>query len=85
MKDLIIKGNKGRIFGEVRVPGDKSISHRSIILGAMAEGDTLVKNGLISEDIIRTIQAFRSMGVSIEVEEDGILIHGVGLGGLKAC
>jgi len=83
VKDLIIKGNKGRIFGEVRVPGDKSISHRSIILGAMAEGDTLVKNGLISEDIIRTIQAFRSMGVSIEVEEDGILIHGVGLGGLK--
>lgn len=81
--DLIIKGKAGRIFGEIRVPGDKSISHRSIILGALAEGDTVVKNLLVSDDVLRTIQAFKDMGVNIEFVADEIIIHGVGLYGLK--
>lgn len=81
--DLIIKGKTGRIIGEIKVPGDKSISHRSIIMGALAEGDTLVKNPLISDDVLRTIRAFKQMGVDIEIGDNEILIHGVGLYGLK--
>jgi len=81
--DLIIRGNTGRIFGEAKVPGDKSISHRSIIIGSLAEGETVIKNPLISEDVLRTIYAFKEMGVDIEIKDDEILIHGTGLYGLK--
>jgi len=81
--DLIIKGRRGKVFGELNVPGDKSISHRSVILGALAEGDTVVKNLLISDDVLRTIKAFKDMGVGIETGDYEILIHGVGLHGLK--
>ena len=80
---MYIRGNVGKILGEIRVPGDKSISHRSIIFGALAEGDTIIKNPLISEDVLRTVQAFKNMGVNIEIRESEILIHGVGLDGLK--
>jgi 3-phosphoshikimate 1-carboxyvinyltransferase len=75
----------GQIRGTVRVPGDKSISHRSIMLGSIAEGVTKVTGFLEGEDALATLAAFRAMGVKIEGPKDGnITIHGVGLHGLKA-
>jgi 3-phosphoshikimate 1-carboxyvinyltransferase len=75
----------GAIAGEVRVPGDKSISHRCIMLGALAEGVTRVSGFLEGEDALATVAAFRAMGVEIEGPDDGnVIIHGVGMWGLKA-
>lgn len=75
----------GRISGEIRVPGDKSISHRSIMLGALADGITEVKGFLEGEDSLATLQAFRDMGVTIEGPDEGFVrIHGVGINGLQA-
>ena len=75
----------GCLKGEIKVAGDKSISHRSIMLGALAEGVTKVHGFLEGEDALATLQAFREMGVVIEGPEDGeVIIHGVGLNGLKA-
>jgi 3-phosphoshikimate 1-carboxyvinyltransferase len=66
------------------VPGDKSISHRSIMLGSLAEGATEVEGFLEGEDALATLQAFRDMGVVIEGPHHGrVTIHGVGLHGLK--
>ncbi|HAV44481.1 MAG TPA: bifunctional prephenate dehydrogenase/3-phosphoshikimate 1-carboxyvinyltransferase, partial [Halomonas sp.] len=75
----------GQAQGRLRVPGDKSISHRSIMLGALAEGVTEVKGFLEGEDSLATLQAFREMGVAIEGPHQGrVTIHGVGMQGLKA-
>ncbi len=74
----------GRMNGRIRVPGDKSISHRSIMLGSIAEGVTEVTGFLEGEDALATLQAFRDMGVVIEGPERGrVRVHGVGLHGLK--
>lgn len=74
----------GSIRGRIRVPGDKSISHRSIMLGAIAEGTTTVTGFLEGADALATLQAFIDMGVEIEGPENGhVTIHGVGLRGLK--
>ncbi len=75
----------GQAQGRLRVPGDKSMSHRSIMLGALAEGVTEVKGFLEGEDSLATLQAFREMGVAIEGPHQGrVTIHGVGMQGLKA-
>ncbi len=75
----------GSVRGDIRVPGDKSMSHRSIMLGALAEGVTEVKGFLEGEDSLATLQAFRDMGVTIEGPDDGFVrIHGVGVNGLQA-
>lgn len=75
----------GQLQGRLRVPGDKSISHRSIMLGSLAEGTTVVEGFLEGEDNLATLNAFRAMGVEIEGPENGrVKIHGVGLRGLKA-
>lgn len=75
----------GSIAGDIRVPGDKSISHRSIMLGALADGVTEVKGFLEGEDSLATLQAFRDMGVTIEGPDAGFVrIHGVGINGLQA-
>ncbi|RUM60557.1 MAG: 3-phosphoshikimate 1-carboxyvinyltransferase [Persephonella sp.] len=72
-----------RIKGELRVPSDKSISHRSIILTSLAEGKSIVKNFLKSGDTLTTLNCYKQLGVKIE-ERNGILeIEGVGLKGLK--
>ena len=74
----------GTLKGEIRVPGDKSISHRSIMLGALAEGTTEVSGFLEGEDNLATLNAFRAMGVNISGPEQGrVTIEGVGLHGLK--
>ena len=72
------------ISGEVTILGDKSISHRCIILGSLAEGESEFKNILISGDTTATIEIFRSLGVKIDlINENTIKIHGVGLKGLQ--
>ncbi|WP_220812878.1 bifunctional prephenate dehydrogenase/3-phosphoshikimate 1-carboxyvinyltransferase [Pseudomonas paralcaligenes] len=83
--DLIYLANPGgSLSGRIRVPGDKSISHRSIMLGSLAEGTTQVEGFLEGEDALATLQAFRDMGVVIEGPHHGkVTIHGVGLNGLK--
>nr|WP_221189803.1 bifunctional prephenate dehydrogenase/3-phosphoshikimate 1-carboxyvinyltransferase [Azomonas macrocytogenes] len=84
-KDLIFLANHGgSLSGQIRVPGDKSISHRSIMLGSLAEGVTEVEGFLEGEDALATIQAFRDMGVVIEGPNQGrVIVYGVGLNGLK--
>lgn len=73
------------ISGDIRVPGDKSISHRSIMFGSLAEGTTTVTGFLQGEDALATLNTFRSMGVEIEGPVDGkVTIHGVGMHGLTA-
>ncbi|MGL6160399.1 bifunctional prephenate dehydrogenase/3-phosphoshikimate 1-carboxyvinyltransferase [Microbulbifer sp.] len=75
----------GAVEGSLRVPGDKSMSHRSIMLGSLAEGVTEVEGFLEGEDALATLQAFRDMGVVIEGPANGrVVIHGVGLRGLQA-
>lgn len=75
----------GALNGSVRVPGDKSISHRSIMLGSLAEGTTTISGFLEGEDSLATLAAFKAMGVRIEGPYDGhVIVHGVGLHGLQA-
>lgn len=74
----------GSLSGHLRVPGDKSISHRSIMLGSIAEGVTEIEGFLEGEDALATLQAFRDMGVVIEGPDQGrVTVHGVGLHGLQ--
>jgi 3-phosphoshikimate 1-carboxyvinyltransferase len=74
----------GALHGRLRVPGDKSISHRSVMLGALAEGVTEVSGFLEGEDSLATLRAFRQMGVEIAGPSAGrVTIHGVGLRGLR--
>jgi len=73
----------GPLKGRIRVPGDKSISHRSIMLGALAVGETRVSGLLEGEDVLSTAAAMRAMGATIERDADGMWhVHGVGVGGL---
>lgn len=72
------------LSGEVTVPGDKSISHRSIMLGSIAKGNTEVEGFLQGADCLSSIACFRKMGVEIENNGDKVLVHGRGLRGLKA-
>ena len=75
----------GKLTGRLRVPGDKSISHRSVMLGSLAEGTTRVTGLLEGEDVLSTLGAFHAMGVLAEGPDHGkLVIHGVGLHGLKA-
>lgn len=87
LHDLIYKVQPGgNLKGEIRVPGDKSISHRSIMLGSLADGVTTVEGFLEGEDSLATLQAFRDMGVKIDGPAQGkVTIHGVGMRGLKAA
>ncbi len=85
MSHTFIVAPGGALRGTLRVPGDKSISHRTIMLGAIAEGCTQVTGFLEGEDALSTMNAFRAMGVSIEGPDQGrVTIQGVGLHGLKA-
>ena len=79
-----LKTNIKHLNGSIRVPGDKSISHRSIIFGSLAEGETKVYDILRGEDVLSTMQVFRDLGVKIEDKDGVVTIQGVGMGGLKA-
>lgn len=75
--------NVNQLTGQIEIPGDKSISHRSIMFGAIAEGKTTVTNFLTGDDCLSTISCFRKLGVQIELEEDRVTVFGKGLNGLK--
>ena len=79
-----LKTNVNHLNGSIRVPGDKSISHRSIIFGSLAEGETKVYDILRGEDVLSTMQVFRDLGVVIEDKDGVVTIQGIGMGGLKA-
>lgn len=79
-----LRTNAKGLKGTLRVPGDKSISHRSIIFGSLAKGVTKVHNILRGEDVLSTIQAFREMGVKIEDKGNLVEIKGCGFDGLQA-
>ena len=78
-----LRTNSKGLRGIIRVPGDKSISHRSIIFGSLATGETKVYDILRGEDVLSTIQVFRDLGVSIQDDGDVIRIQGVGFQGLQ--
>jgi 3-phosphoshikimate 1-carboxyvinyltransferase len=82
---FIVQGGlkKTGLQGEIRVPGDKSISHRSIMFGSIAEGTSHISGFLDGEDSLNTLRCFQAMGVEIEGPVDGnVTIHGVGMNGL---
>ena len=83
-KAMKLKTNSKGLRGTIRVPGDKSISHRSIIFGSLAKGETKVYDILRGEDVLSTIQVFRDLGVSIQDDGDVIRIQGVGFQGLQS-
>src|SRR3990167_5060332 len=82
MKNITVK-KINSLKGKITVPGDKSISHRAIMLGSIAYGDTSIKGLLKGEDNMATLKAFRQMGIRIDEHENGIVaIQGKGLHGL---
>ena len=82
MAALTLKTDIGRLFGEVTIPGDKSISHRSVMFGSVAHGVTTVTNFLNGDDCLSTISCFRKLGVRIEESNDQLRIFGNGFEGL---
>ena len=72
-----------KLIGEVQLPGDKSISHRSIMCAALAEGTSVINGFLNGEDCLATLDAFSKMGVSIDRTDNKVVVQGVGLRGLK--
>ncbi|MBI4709524.1 MAG: 3-phosphoshikimate 1-carboxyvinyltransferase [Nitrospirae bacterium] len=79
--------NKDALSGEIAAPPDKSISHRAVILAALADGKSSIKNFLAAEDPLRTVEAFRQMGIEItehRTQNTELIIHGKGLMGLTA-
>lgn len=75
---------KNGLHGEVNIPGDKSISHRGVMFGALANGTTEIYNFLRGADCLSTISCFAKLGVDIEATRDRIVVHGNGMRGLKA-
>ena len=70
--------------GQITVPGDKSVSHRSVMFGSIARGTTTIRHFLQGADCLSTIECFRQMGVAIDNQGDTVVVHGNGLHGLKA-
>ncbi|WP_408956520.1 3-phosphoshikimate 1-carboxyvinyltransferase [Natroniella sp. ANB-PHB2] len=76
--------SKSNLTGEVNVPGDKSISHRAVMLGALAQGKTEIEGFLTGEDCLSTVKAFQALGVEVDgVGTEAMTIHGKGLAGLE--
>ncbi len=74
---------RGPLRGRISVPADKSISHRAVIFASLADGRSRIRNMLRAEDPLRTVDAFRAMGISIENRGDEVLVDGKGLRGLR--
>ncbi|MEC5422469.1 3-phosphoshikimate 1-carboxyvinyltransferase [Virgibacillus sp. C22-A2] len=83
MNEIKLTPNSKPLSGVIEVPGDKSISHRAVILGSLAKGTTKVTHFLDGEDCMRTVHAFQAMGVSIERSDSTLLIEGRGISGLN--
>ncbi|ETI66488.1 3-phosphoshikimate 1-carboxyvinyltransferase [Neobacillus vireti] len=82
MASLTLKTNTERLLGEITIPGDKSISHRSVMFGSIAYGETRVTNFLPGDDCYSTISCFRKLGVAIEENDNELRIFGNGFEGL---
>lgn len=83
MKEIILKPRQNPLQGEIQIPGDKSISHRAIIIGSLANGTTKITNFLDGEDCMRTIFAFKAMGVAIDKQNSTVRIDGNGIAALE--
>ena len=83
MSNKTISGTSTPLRGEIIPPGDKSISHRSLILGSLANGHSTVKDFLISDDTISTANAMRALGIKIVIEGNHVEIDGKGPNGLR--
>ncbi len=83
MKKILSNGIIKNLKGTISVPGDKSISHRAIMLGSIAEGDTEIENFLMSDDCVSTINCFKKMGISIIETSNKVIVRGKGLDGLE--
>ena len=83
MKQKQLIYNQQKLEGTIKVPGDKSISHRAIMFGAISTGETIVRNFLFGADCLSTISCFRQLGVNIEQEYNEIRILGEGWDGIK--
>ena len=83
MNSFTLVSNKvNSLNGEIEVPGDKSISHRAVILSMLSEGQTVIENYLSSEDIFRTVEISRILGADIYLKNEIMEVHGIGLEGL---
>src|SRR5919204_6001567 len=81
-----LAGPGGTVAGELTVPGDKSISHRALMLGGIAQGVTDITGFLAGEDCLATLRALQALGVRIERPEDQhVIVHGVGPKGLRGA
>jgi 3-phosphoshikimate 1-carboxyvinyltransferase len=78
----VLKTNISPLSGEIEVPGDKSISHRSVMFGSIATGETRITNFLPGADCLSTISCFRKLGVTIEEQNNEIIVYGKGFDGL---
>lgn len=83
MEDVKKLSKVNSLAGSVEIPGDKSISHRAVMFGAIADGKTEITNFLMGADCLSTVSCFQKMGVSINVQEDLVTVEGNGLNGLK--
>lgn len=81
--DKVISSKTG-LKGSIKIPGDKSISHRAVMFGSLAKGDTTITGFLRGDDCMSTIACFKKLGIDIEVTEDKVIVHGKGLKGLSA-
>ena len=70
--------------GVISVPGDKSISHRAVMFGSLAVGDTVIHGFLNGDDCLSTVGCFKNMGIDIEMDGEKVVVHGKGLNGLNA-
>ncbi|MFD2655383.1 3-phosphoshikimate 1-carboxyvinyltransferase [Gracilibacillus thailandensis] len=83
MSQKVLAFEQKTLTGHITVPGDKSISHRAVMFGSLAEGTTKITNFLAGEDCLSTIEAFQAMGVSIKREDNTVLVESEGINGLQ--
>ncbi len=84
LSKTLIARKSGPLSGQIRIPGDKSISHRALMFGAITRGETIISGLLEGEDVYCTAEAMRKLGARIERSGDGLWrVHGTGIGGLK--
>lgn len=81
--DKVISSKSG-LKGSIKIPGDKSISHRAVMFGSLAKGDTTITGFLRGDDCMSTISCFKKLGIDIDVTEDKVIVHGKGIKGLSA-
>ena len=81
--DKVISSRTG-LNGKIKIPGDKSISHRAVMFGSLAKGDTEITGFLRGDDCMSTISCFKKLGIDIEVTDDKVIVHGKGINGLTA-